>query len=158
MLAVIAAVSENNVIGKNNGLPWDLPEDLKRFRQITIGKTVLMGRKTFESILARLKKPLPDRKNIVITRQVGYKVPAGVLVFNSFESALENVQDEDVYVIGGRDLFEKALPLAKKFYLTRVKGSFEGDVFFPYINFSEWELRNKEIHDRFEFLDYEKKP
>src|SRR5581483_12167448 len=91
------AVSENNVIGKGNDLPWHLPEDLKHFKELTTGKTVLMGRKTFESILSRLGKPLPGRKNAVITRQPDYKAQEEVLVFPDLQTAIEKLSSEDVY-------------------------------------------------------------
>lgn len=148
------AVSENNVIGKNNDLPWNLPEDLKHFREITSGKTVLMGRKTYESIFARLKKPLPNRKNVVITRQEDYQVPEGVLVFPDLTSAFEKLVNEDIYVIGGAEIYKQALPLAKKMYLTRVKGSYEGDAFFPEVNFNEWQKVEQEDHEQFSYLTY----
>ena len=148
------AVSENNVIGKNNDLPWHLPEDLKHFKELTLGKTVLMGRKTYESIVARLGKPLPGRKNVVITRQAGYKVPAGVLVFFDLESAFKALAGEDVYVIGGAEIYKQALPVAQKFYLTRVKGDFDGDVFFPEINWQEWKQVGEEQHSTFSFLEF----
>src|SRR3954465_9619912 len=95
------AVAENLVIGGDNDLPWYLPEDLKHFKKITLGKTVLMGRKTFDSIIKRLNKPLPERKNVVITRQKDYKAPQGVLVFNSLDDALKELSSEDIYIIGG---------------------------------------------------------
>lgn len=150
------AASENNAVGKNNDLPWHLPEDLKHFKQLTLGKTVLMGRKTFESILARLKKPLPGRKNAVITRQANYSAPKEVLVFNSFDQAVKNLAGEDVYVIGGAETVKLALPAAKKFYLTRVKGEFAGDAFLPEINWAEWKLAREEKHEAYSFLEYEK--
>src|SRR3989344_919191 len=119
------AVADNLVIGKGNDLPWYLPEDLIHFKGLTLGKTVLMGRKTYESIFARLKKPLPDRKNVVITRQSDYKVPEGVLVFCSLDEALKALSAEDIYVIGGAEIYKQALPLAEVMYMTHVKGNFE---------------------------------
>src|SRR6185369_17150407 len=92
------AVADNLVIGSDNDLPWYLPEDLKRFKEITLGKTVVMGRKTYESIVKRLGKPLPGRKNVIISRQTDFKVPDGVLVFSSLEEAFKSLKDEDVYV------------------------------------------------------------
>src|ERR1700691_1833991 len=103
------AVSENLVIGKGNNLPWHLPEDLKHFKELTIGKTVVMGRKTYESIVARLNKPLPGRKNVVITRQTDYKVPDGVLVFKSLEDAFQELSSNDIYIIGGAEIYKQAL-------------------------------------------------
>lgn len=137
------AVADNLVIGKGNDLPWHLPEDLKHFKEITMGKTVLMGRKTFESILARLKKPLPGRKNVVITRQKDYQVPEGVLVFDSLESAVQNLSADDVYAIGGAEIFKQALPLAQELIITHVNGNYEGDAFFPQVNWSQWKKLKK---------------
>ena len=150
------AVSENLVIGKNNDLPWYLPEDLKHFKEITLGKTVVMGRKTFESILGRLKKPLPQRKTVVISRQENFQVPEGVLVFKSLDDAFTALVQEDLYVIGGAEIYKQALPFAKKLYITEVKGEYEGDAFFPQINFSEWKKVEEEKHEQFSFLVYEK--
>lgn len=151
------AVADNNIIGNKNDLPWHLPEDLKHFKEVTLGKTVLMGRKTFESIFARLKKPLPGRKNVVITRQADYKAPEGVLVFGSLESAVKNLSEEDIYVIGGAEIFKQALPLSQMFYLTRVHGNFEGDAYFPEVNWDEWEQTEKQPHEKFSFLVYKRK-
>jgi dihydrofolate reductase len=150
------AVSENLVIGKNNDLPWHLPEDLKHFKEITLGKTVVMGRKTFESILARLKKPLPGRKNVVISRQENYQVPEGVLVFNSLDSVVDVLFTEDLYVIGGAEIYKQALPKAQKLYITEVKGEYEGDAFFPQINWQEWKKVEEEKHEKFSFLVFER--
>ena len=151
------AVADNGVIGKNNDLPWHLPEDLKRFKEITLGQNVLMGRKTFESIFARLKKPLPGRTNIVVTRQKDYRAPEGVLVFHSLDEAVKSLGDKDVYIIGGAEIYKQALSLAEKFFLTKVKGNFEGDAFFPGIDYSKWILESEEEHDKFSFLVYSRK-
>ena len=107
MIALIAAVANNNVIGKQNELPWYLPEDLKRFKQLTTGQVVIMGRKTYESILARLGKPLPNRTSIVITHQTGYTVAQGVEVSPSIAEALQSHNNEDRYIIGGEQIFKR---------------------------------------------------
>lgn len=151
------AVAENNVIGNKNNLPWNLPEDLAHFKKITLGQTVLMGRKTYESIVARLKKPLPGRKNVVITRQKDYKAADGVLVFMDLPSAFESLSSENVYVIGGAEIFKQALPFAEKFYLTRVFGNFEGDAFFPEVDFTQWEKLSEDKREKFSFLEYKRK-
>nr|AIA15902.1 Dihydrofolate reductase [uncultured bacterium]AIA16461.1 Dihydrofolate reductase [uncultured bacterium] len=151
------AVSENNVIGKNNDLPWHLPEDLKHFKELTLGKTVLMGRKTFESIVSRLGKPLPGRKNVVITRQEEYKAPAEVLVFKSLDEAVQNLLADDVYIIGGAEIFKQALPVAQAMEFTHVHGNFEGDAFFPSVNWDEWEKVKEEKHEKFSFAKYIKR-
>lgn len=150
------AVSENNVIGNKNNLPWHLPEDLKHFKDLTLGKTVVMGRKTYESIVARLKKPLPGRKNVVITRQKDFVVPEGVLVFNSLEEAAKQLSAEDLYIIGGAEIFKLALPFAQKMYLTRVRGNYQGDAYLPEINWKTWEKTEEEKHEAFSYLVYNK--
>ena len=134
MLSLVVAASRNNVIGKDNALPWSLPADLKHFREITTGHAVVMGRKTFESI----GRPLPNRRNIVITRQADY-APEGVEIVRSFTAALHAVpSDEEVFVIGGGEIFKIALPLADRVYLTRVEADVAGDVFFPELDPKEW--------------------
>jgi dihydrofolate reductase len=151
------AVADNLVIGNGNDLPWHLPEDLKHFKLLTMGKTVLMGRKTYESIVKRLGKPLPGRKSVVISRQTGYNVPEGVLVFHDLKTAIENLKSEDIYVIGGSEIFNMALPLAKKMYVTHVAGNFQGDAYFPPINWDEWEKVGEDKHQGFSFSVYIKK-
>lgn len=148
-------MAENGVIGKNNDLPWHLPEDLKHFKEITLGKTVLMGRKTFESIVSRLGKPLPGRKNVVISRQADYKVPPGVLVFTSLNDAVQALSLEDIYVIGGAEIFKLTLPLAEKMYLTKVKDTFEGDAFMPEIDWSKWQKIESQDFPQFSFEIYQ---
>jgi dihydrofolate reductase len=151
------AVADNLIIGKGNDLPWNLPEDLQNFKKLTLGKTLVMGRKTYESIVARLGKPLPGRKNVVITRQKDYRVPEGVLVFNSLGSALEALAAEDVHIIGGAEIFKLALPLSDFMYITHVKGEYEGDAFFPPVNWSDWEKTEEEKHEKFTFAKYKRK-
>lgn len=129
-LSLIVAMTESRVIGVNNHLPWNIPEDLKRFKQITSGHPIVMGRKTFESI----GKPLPKRTNIVITRDKTYRVEGGAVV-HSFEEALAWARQcegaDEVFVIGGAEIFKLAIPLAWRIYLTEVRWPFEGDTFFP---------------------------
>lgn len=149
------AVSDNNVIGNKNDLPWHLPEDLKHFKELTLGKTVVMGRKTYESIVARLGKPLPGRKNVIITRQTEYQAPSDVLIFGSLDEARQKLK-EDLYIIGGAEIFKLALPLAQKMYLTRVRGNYEGDAFFPEVDFSQWEKIGEENHQGYTFEVYKK--
>ncbi len=151
------AMAENLVIGKSNDLPWYLPEDLQHFKKVTLGKIVLMGRKTYESIVGKLGKPLPGRKNVVITRQGDYKVPDGVLVFQSFDEAVKNLSTDDIYVIGGAEIFKIALPAAQILYITHVHGNYEGDAFFPQVNWDEWERVEEEKYDKFTFAKYVKK-
>ena len=134
MISLIAAAARNNVIGKGNALPWDLPADLKHFRETTAGHTVIMGRKTFESI----GRPLPKRRNVVITRQPDYN-PEGVEVVSSLETAITMIPDgEEAFVIGGGEIFKQALPLADRVYLTRVEADVAGDAYFPALEPAEW--------------------
>ncbi|OGP09580.1 MAG: hypothetical protein A2048_00115 [Deltaproteobacteria bacterium GWA2_45_12] len=127
MLSIIVAMSQNGVIGKNNQLPWHLSEDLKRFKTLTMGQAIIMGRKTFESI----GKPLPGRTNIVITRNKKYTAQ-GVILVSSLKEALEKVPtNTEAFVIGGAEIYKEALPHAQTIYLTRIEKEVEGDTFFP---------------------------
>ena len=139
-IAMIAAVAENNAIGINNKMPWYLPGDLRYFKAVTMGKPIIMGRKTFDS----LRKPLPGRTNIVITRGTQWH-HEGVKVVHSLDEALSMAEDialingnDEVMVIGGAQIYKQALDKADRLYLTRVYQSFEGDAFFPEINDSDW--------------------
>lgn len=129
LISLIAAIDESRAIGKDNKLIWDLPSDLKRFKQITSGHPIIIGRKTFESI----GRPLPNRTNIVITRDPGYS-PAGCLVAHSLDEALEKARDveqTEIFIIGGGQIFEQAIGRADKLYLTVVQGAHDADSFFP---------------------------
>jgi dihydrofolate reductase len=134
LLSAIVAMSENKVIGKNNSLPWHLPADLQHFKTITMGKPILMGRKTFESI----GRPLPGRKNVVITRDTTFKAEGCVVVHSVDDALKECVNDAEVVVIGGAELFSQMLPNVKRLYLTVIHHEFDGDVFFPELNLQEW--------------------
>jgi dihydrofolate reductase len=137
---MIVAVSANNVIGANAGLPWRLQEDLRRFKEITMGKPMIMGRLTFESI----GKALPGRRSIVITRQVDYQ-REGIEVVATPDAALELAGDVDeVTIIGGGEVYEQFLPMTDRIYLTRVHAEFDGDTFFPEINEDEWRIVSSE--------------
>ena len=138
-LSIIAAVAKNNCIGINNQLPWNIPEDMKRFKEITKSKTVMMGRKTFESILGYLGKPLPGRKSIVISRNADYRVPEGVEIFSSWEDAVRKHANEDVSVIGGASLYAQTINAADTLYITHVEKEVDGDTFFPVINKKQWQ-------------------
>lgn len=137
-LSLLVAADENNVIGKDNKLPWHLPNDLRYFKNQTWGMPILMGRKTFESI----GKPLPGRKTIMITRNQDVQIP-GVDVVHSVESAIEKAESygvKEIFVIGGAEIFRSAFPQAQKIYLTRIHHRFDGDVFFPELAADEWKL------------------
>ncbi|MGD8744170.1 MAG: dihydrofolate reductase [Candidatus Woesebacteria bacterium] len=161
IVSLIAAVSENYVIGNKGKIPWNLPADLKRFKKITMGHHIIMGRETFESI----GKPLPGRKNIVVSRNKKYEAE-GCRVVHSLKDALEiaktNKEDE-VFVIGGEQIYSLALPRADKIYLTKVKKNYEGDTFFPEMDMNNWKVTSKESFKSngdnplaFEFIIYEK--
>lgn len=142
MITLIAATAENNALGKNNDLLWHLPDDFKRFKTITSGHYIIMGRKTFESF----PKPLPNRTHIIITRQKKY-APENCIVVHSLEKAIEIApKNEDVFIIGGGEIYQQSIAVADKIELTRVHTSLEADTFFPEINSNEWELIFQEYH------------
>jgi dihydrofolate reductase len=136
---LIAAMSENRVIGRDNQLPWRLPADLKRFKAATMGHVLVMGRKTYESI----GRPLPGRRTIVLSRDAGYR-PEGVEVASSLSEALELAGDEEVFIAGGGEVYRRALEVADDILLTLVHGHIEGDAFFPSLNPGIWELVEEE--------------
>ena len=165
-LSIIVAAAKNGVIGRNNQLPWHLPQDLKYFKSVTLGKPVIMGRKTYESI----GKPLPGRINIVVTRNKDWFAASGLVVANSFEQGLLEAQkvlntgslaSDEVMVIGGAEIYRAALGLADRIYLTRVDVTPEGDAFFAPLKESEWVLKTVAPGDsaasvKHEFLIYER--
>jgi dihydrofolate reductase len=134
-ICLVVAMAANRVIGKDNGLPWRLPADLQHFKRITMGKPILMGRKTWESI----GRPLPGRTSIVITRDAGYSAP-GCVVVHSIEAALQAAADcgDEAMVIGGAEFYRQVLPFTNTLYLTRIHADFEGDTLFPELDESEW--------------------
>ena len=142
-IVLIAAVAKNNVIGVGGRLPWHLPADLAHFQALTLGKPVIMGRKTFESLPRR---PLPDRLNIVLARDQNYPVPAGCTVFTSLKEAIKHTDAKQIFIIGGASVYAQALPFAERIYLTRVDCEPKGDVFFPILNPAEWEEVEREDH------------
>ena len=159
-LSIIAALSENRVIGCNNQLPWRLPADLKRFKSLTMGHHLLMGRKTFASI----GRPLPGRTLVVMSRQENY-LPAGVLVAHSLGEAVEMARgDEEVFIAGGAQIYEQTLTRADRLYLTIIQEEFAGDAYFPKYNESDWQLISREDRHpdqensyRYRFLILERK-
>ena len=159
-ISIIVAASQNNVIGKDNQLIWRLSADLKRFKALTTGHHIIMGRKTFDSI----GKPLPNRTSIIITRQADYKAE-GCIVVNSLEEALAIVPaDQEAFIIGGGTIYKEAIDKADKLYLTLVHGKFDGDTFFPKLDPKIWNSLKREDHmpdakneHAYSFIDYEKK-
>ncbi|WP_367756890.1 dihydrofolate reductase [Flavobacterium sp. WC2430] len=144
MIIMIAAAAENNALGKNNELVWHLPNDFKRFKNLTSGHHIIMGRKTFESF----PKPLPNRTHVVITRQENY-TPEGCIVVNSMEKAIEICpKEENTYIIGGGEIYDLGIPFSDKIELTLVHHTFEADAFFPIINKEQWEIINSEFQQK----------
>jgi len=135
LISLIVAMAQNGVIGRANALPWRLPEDLKRFKEYTLGKPILMGRKTFESI----GRPLPGRLNLVLTRDTGWDAE-GVTVVHSVEEALQQTRSsEELVAIGGAEIYRLLLPLAHRIYLTHVHADVPGDTFFPAFDPAQWD-------------------
>ena len=157
-ISLIAALSENRAIGKGNQLIWKIPEDLRRFKEITSGHPVIMGRKTYESI-GRL---LPNRTNIIITRDKEYKVEGAIVVYSleeAFRQAQGKQNEGEIFIIGGGQIFEQGIKIADKLYLTVIEGQFEGDTFFPdYSEFKKviFEQSGKYQELKYKFLELEK--
>ncbi|MEK7227542.1 MAG: dihydrofolate reductase [Patescibacteria group bacterium] len=148
-LKIIAAISENGIIGSDGDIPWKLSSDMHRFKVKTLNHPVAMGRKTFESIVRMLGKPLPGRENIVLTRSHrNTSEKSGVTFLHDFEPVLERARREDIWVIGGAEVYKPALPLASEMHLTRVHTLVAGDTFFPRWNPSEWKLVSSEAHSQ----------
>ena len=158
-IGLIVALAANGVIGRNNALPWHLPADLKRFKALTMGHPVIMGRKTHESI----GRPLPGRRNLVITRNRGYSAP-GCEIFHSLAEAIDACRGaEQVFVIGGAELYRESLPRAHRLEFTEIHAEFEGDATFPEYFLAHWRETGREIHGneagipfRYDFVRYER--
>lgn len=146
MIAAIVAMAHGNVIGKKNELPWYLPADLKRFKELTTGQSVIMGRNTADSILARNGKPLPNRTNIVITRDTAYR-PEGFVVVHSLDEALKRA-GRNAYIIGGAQIYTLALPSLDRVYITEVDADIDGDAFFPVLEKDQWREVSREAHQK----------
>jgi dihydrofolate reductase len=165
IISMIAAVSENMVIGRNNDLPWHLPDDMKYFMQTTKGHCVIMGRKNYESIPEKFR-PLPNRVNIVVTRQINFVAP-GCTIVHSLSQALEKAEDigpDEVFLIGGSEVYRQGVTLAGRLYLTEIKATLEGDVYFPNFDRSVWQEVSRIKHDidprhtyAFDFVVYTRK-
>ena len=162
-LSIIVAVANNNVIGRDNQLPWHMPADLKRFKQLTSGHHLIMGRGTFESV----GKPLPNRINVVVTRRHEYQPPDGVAVARSLDEAISKAEaagDPEIFIGGGTEIFNQVLHRADRLYLTRIHGEPEGDTYFPeFDDVSEWQLVDSEHYEAdernpypYSFLTYER--
>lgn len=152
MLTIIAAASENNALGKDNDLVWHLPNDFKRFKALTTGHHIIMGRKTFESF----PKPLPNRTHIIITRQKDYAVPEGCIVVSSLKKAIELCPtNKESFIIGGGQIYKQSIDDADKIELTRVHTCIDADTFFPEIEAKKWELIKEEFHPKDEKHQYD---
>ena len=156
-ISIIAAMSENGIIGSNNKLPWHLPEELKYFKKVTTGKPIIMGRRTFESMG---NKPLPNRTNIILSRLPNLSAP-GCIVVNSIEEALKVARKtpemNEVMVIGGAEVYQLFLPLASRLYLTLVHQNFVGDTYFPAITCSDWNLVSEDKQEGFTLKVWDRK-
>jgi dihydrofolate reductase len=152
-ISIIVAQSLNHVIGKNNQLPWHLADDLKFFKSMTLGHIVIMGRKTFES----MGKILPQRTNVIITRSPSYTVDGGIVVHSLDEaiSFAESQHQDMIFVIGGAEIFQQALPLASKLYMTEVQATIDGDTFFPTLNSAYWKEIKRDFFSANEKNDYD---
>lgn len=145
ILTIIAAAAENNALGKDNDLVWHLPDDFKRFKTLTSGHYIVMGRKTFESF----PKPLPNRTHVIITRQKDYIVPEGCIVVDTIEKAINSCpENEEVFIIGGGEIYKQSINIANKIELTRVHTEVEADTFFPEIDENNWKLIEEEYHPK----------
>ncbi len=152
MINIIVATSENNVIGRGNDIPWYIPKDLEHFKKLTTGNTVIMGRKTYES-LPKEYRPLPNRFNIVITRDKSYQAK-GCLVVNNLEEALrKSDNNREIFIIGGGQIYREGLKFAERIYLTKIHKNIEGDTYFPKLN-KFWKLVDEEEKSGFSFLTY----
>ena len=144
-ITIIVAAAENNAIGKDNDLIWSLPNDLKRFKKLTSGHCIIMGRKTFDSFPGLL----PNRKHIVISRNKNNFVPEEVIVVNNFEDAIRETDgDENPFIIGGGEIYKLAMDISDKIELTRVHEEFKADTFFPKIDENKWKLIDEEFNEK----------
>lgn len=165
IISMIAAVSKNQVIGKNNDLPWKLPDDMKFFMETTKGHHAIMGRKNYESIPHKFK-PLPNRTNIVVTRQNNFNAP-GCIVVDSLEKGLaiaRDNQEAEAFIIGGAEIYKLGMPYANRLYLTEINAEIQGDTFFPQYDKAKWREISRVHHGKderhsyeFDFVIYDKK-
>jgi len=156
LVSLVAALARNRVIGAGNRMPWHLPEDLRRFKRLTMGAPVIMGRKTHESILEQTGRPLPGRRNIVVTRQPGARWD-GCEVAGSLDAALAAAHAApEVFVIGGAELYRLALPRADRLYLTLLDAEYPGDTLFPEFDAADWRETAREPGAGFAFVTYER--
>ena len=156
MISLVVAIASNNVIGKDNKLPWHYKSDLKYFKELTTNHIVVMGRNTFDSIISRNGKILPNRKSVVVTRNKDFYYP-DVEVVNNFEEYLKKPHDEELFIIGGSRVFEDSLKYADRLYITHINKDYSGDVYFPEYNKDDFKLISKVDEDELSFCVYERK-
>lgn len=157
-ISIIAAMAANRAIGINNTLPWHLPEDLKRFKELTMGHHIVMGRKTYDSI----GKPLPGRTTVIVTRNMDYAVP-GCMAANSLDAALTAaLGDNEVFFVGGADLYRQVMPIANRIYLTEIQRVYDGDAFFPEFDPKQWQETARDKHQgkdfEYHYVTYDRQP
>lgn len=158
MISIIVAIDKNNLIGDDEKLPWYYPEDLKYFKTKTLNKTVLMGRNTFDSIIKKNNKPLPKRNNIVVTRNKNYKCEFdNVKVINNLDEFLQAEHEEEVFIIGGEKIYKESLKYASRLYITHINKEYKGNVYFPNINYDDYNLISSKIVEELNFCIYERK-
>jgi dihydrofolate reductase len=150
---IIAAVAENNVIGKDGEIPWHIPEDLQHFKKKTTGNTVVMGRKTFQS-LPESFKPLPNRQNIVLTNSNFEPKNESVVLANSLNDAWQKAKNEKVFIIGGERVYKQTMKEADKIILTEIEKRYDGDTYFPKFSKDDWTKKEKDQRDGFKFVEY----
>jgi dihydrofolate reductase len=165
IISLIAALTKNHVIGKNNDLPWHLPDDMKYFMQTTKAHHVIMGRKNYESIPEKFR-PLPNRTNLVVTRQKDFSAP-GCKIVNTLEEGIESAYaagEKELFIIGGSEIYALGMPYANQLYLTEIEARLDGDTYFPSFNKNEWREQSRTHHDAdarhayaFDFVVYKKK-
>lgn len=155
-ISIVVAISKDNCIGKDGGLPWHIPEDMEHMRKKTEGRVLIMGRRTWESIPEK-RRPLPNRKNVVITGQQNYTVPEGVEVYSSVAQAVKAHEGEDIVSFGGTSIFSEMLPIVDTLEITHVETTVDGcTAFFPEIDWREWREVWREEHTGFSFVTYKK--
>ena len=158
MISIIVAMDRNRVIGKDNKLPWHYKDDLKYFREVTTGHDILMGRNTFESILSYRGAPLPKRRHIVATSRGMSDVWDDVFSISDVDGYVSSYPEcDELFVIGGARVYEDVLPVADRLYITHIDGEFDGDAFFPEVDFGEWDELTRDVRGELCFAVYERK-
>ncbi len=154
MISVIVAFDENMLIGDGSRLPWNIPEDMKKFKQLTMGNVLIMGRKTYESI----GKILPGRINIVLSKDAKYQVEGG-FVCNNLSQAIKKAKNyqKEIFIVGGSEVYKQSLEIADKIYVSHILGEYNGDTYFPNVQWEKWKAVKKEKYENWEFVEYAKR-